>query len=269
MKIALIGDIVGKPGRLMIEQHLSTIRQAYGIDFVIANGENASHGFGLTKRNLEELLSYGVDLLTGGNHSFDKKEIAELFGGYPVIRPDNYPKGVAGQGYYITEGEGQKLAVINLLGEFSMPSVDNPFRHIQSRVKELKEQGIKNIVIDFHAETTAEKRTLLEMLKGEVSAIMGTHTHIGTDDLSIESETCYVTDVGLSGCRDGVIGMEPNAPIKSALSAIKQKFDIPKECKRILQMVVFEIEEGVCFDAYKLKVYDDQEPFVSQKALVD
>ncbi|MDD3342958.1 MAG: TIGR00282 family metallophosphoesterase [Sulfurospirillaceae bacterium] len=267
MKIGFIGDIVGRPGRVMLETHLKKLKTAYNLDVVIANGENASHGFGLNADNAKELFKSGVDMVTGGNHSWDKKEIMPLLDSLPILRPLNYPDGVPGRGVGILHVKEKALAVINVMGHFSMPMVDNPFIAVQKAVDALKEQGVKAIVIDFHAEATSEKRALHMMLKGDVSAIFGTHTHVGTDDLLVESGTCYVSDVGLSGCRDNVIGMDKAAPLKRFLTGLPASLDIPKKCKKILQMVICEIEEGKCIDAFKIRVFDDKEEILVQKAL--
>ncbi len=264
MKIAFIGDIVGKPGRLMLKAHLTRLKQEHFIDYVIANYENASHGFGLTEKNCKELLGYGVDMMTGGNHSFDKKEILTLFDSYPLIRPLNYPDATPGEGVYTTTVCGDSLAILNLMGHYTMPMVDNPFTRIATEVARLKSQGIKHIIIDIHAEASSEKQALLQMLKQDVSAILGTHTHVATDDLQVVEGCCYVTDVGLTGCRDGVIGMESSVPIRRFLSGLGGHFDVPKECKAILQMIVFELDdEGRCHQAQRVKIYDNHPKIVT------
>jgi metallophosphoesterase (TIGR00282 family) len=264
MKIGFIGDIVGRPGRMMIGRHLHRLRQEYGLDFVIGNYENASHGFGLTRKNADELLDYGIDMMTGGNHSFDKKEILTMFDSYPLIRPMNYPQATPGKGIYHTTVEGSDLAVLNLMGHYTMPMVDNPFTMITSVVASLKAEGIKHIIIDMHAEASAEKQALLHMLKSDVSAILGTHTHVATDDLSVIERCCYLTDVGLTGCRDGVIGMQSDIPIRRFLTGLGGHFDIADTCKAILQMVVFELDdEGRCVEAKKIKIYDDHPEIVT------
>lgn len=269
IKIAFIGDIVGKPGRLMLKRHLQRLQQEHFIDFTIANYENASHGFGLTEKNCIELLGYGIDMMTGGNHSFDKKEILNLFDTYPLIRPINYPKETPGKGLFQTTVFGHDLAVINLMGHYTMPMVDNPFTMIVDVVDKLQSEGIKHIVIDIHAEASSEKNALLHMLKDKVSAIIGTHTHVGTDDLQVMDGCCYATDVGLTGCRDGVIGIESTIPIKRFLTGLGGHFDVPDECKSILQMIVFELDDdGRCVDAEKIKIYDDK-PKIVTKAWVD
>jgi metallophosphoesterase (TIGR00282 family) len=265
LKIGFIGDIVGKPGRLMLKRHLKRLQQEHFVDFTIANYENASHGFGLTEKNCIELLGYNIDMMTGGNHSFDKKEILQLFDTYPLIRPLNYPKETPGKGLFKTTVLGHELAIINLMGHYTMPMVDNPFTLIQIEVDALKQEGIKHIVIDIHAEATSEKHALLQMLKEDVSAILGTHTHVGTDDLHVVDGCCYVSDVGLTGCRDGVIGMAAEVPIKRFLTGLGGHFDVPKECKAILQMIVFELDdEGLCVGAEKIKIYDDQPKIVTK-----
>jgi metallophosphoesterase (TIGR00282 family) len=264
MKIAFIGDIVGRPGREMIKKNLKRLREEEEIDFVIANYENASHGFGLTMNNSKELFSYGIDVMSGGNHSFDKKDIFELFDKYELLRPHNYPKGVPGTGCKVYDVCGEKLAVLNILGHFSMPMCDNPFHCAKESVQELKDAGVENIFIDFHAEATSEKRAMMKMLEGEVSAIIGTHTHVSTDDLQISSDTAYLTDIGLTGCRDNVIGMDKEVPIKKFLTGLPAHFDIPKKCKSILQMAVMEIADGKCSNAYKIKLFCDGRKFVNE-----
>jgi len=269
MRIGFIGDIVGKPGRLMIKSHLERLRREHTLDFVIGNYENASHGFGLTQKNADELLGYGIDMMTGGNHSFDKKEILTLFDTYPLIRPINYPQATPGKGIFQTKIGDTEVAILNLMGHYTMPMVDNPFTMITSVVTSLKAQGIKHIIIDMHAEASAEKQALLHMLKSDVSAILGTHTHVATDDLTIVEGCCYVTDVGLTGCRDGVIGMESEVPIRRFLTGLGGHFDIPDQCKAIFQMVVFELDEnGRCVAAEKIKIYDEK-PKIVTKAWVD
>lgn len=264
MKIAFIGDIVGRPGRVMISEHLKKLRVEFGIDFVIANYENASHGFGLTKKNAEELFKSGVDVMTGGNHTFDKKDIIELFDKMELLRPHNYPQSVSGEGMKIYEVGGEKLAVLNIMGHYGMPYVDNAFVCADESVKTLHVSGVKNIFVDFHAEASSEKRAMMMLLEGRVSAICGTHTHVGSDDLQISKGTGYLSDIGLTGCRDNVIGMDKKVPLEAFFTGIKGHFDIPKSCKKILQMVIYELEDGVCRDATKIKLFDHGEKIVTK-----
>lgn len=257
MKLGFIGDVVGKPGRQIIQKHLKTLKEKHALDFVIANTENASHGFGLTVKNANELFSYGIDMMTGGNHTWDKKEIFSLLDSMPILRPLNYPDGVPGYGIGYLEKDGFKLCVINLMGMFTMPWCENPFIVIQKELKNIEKSDA--IFIDFHAEATSEKRALMALLKGKVSAIIGTHTHVGTDDMVVDNGTLYVSDVGLTGCRDNVIGMEKEAPLKRFLTGLPASFDIPNRCKTILQMVIFELDGFTCKKAYKLRILDDNE----------
>lgn len=265
MKIGFIGDVVGKPGRQIIKRHLSRLRQEHFLDFVIANYENASHGFGLTEKNCVELLGYGIDMMSGGNHSFDKKEICTLFEKYPLIRPINYPKETPGSGVYRTPISDKEIAVINLMGYYTMPMVDNPFTKIKEEIERLKAEGTKHIIIDMHAEATSEKQALLHLLKEDVSAILGTHTHVATDDLQIRNGCCYVTDVGLTGCIDGVIGMDSEVPLKRFLTGMGGHYTVPESCHAIFQMVVFELDnEGRCVEAQKIKIYENEPKVVTQ-----
>ena len=270
MKIAFIGDIVGRPGRKIIKDKLEKLIAEHSIDCVIANGENVSHGFGLTVKNCDELMACGINIITGGNHSWDKKkEILSLLETHNVIRPANYPNEVPGDGYKILDINGEKLAVVNLMGLFAMPQVLNPFTYAIELVDKLKKDGINHIFIDFHAEASAEKRTLMQILQGKVSAICGTHTHVGTDDLEITNGTFYVTDLGLTGCRDNVIGMDSKVPIKKALTGLGGHFDIPKSCKTIMQIVIIDIgKDGKSNDAIKIKLYNNKDNVIS-KAIIN
>ncbi|NWF66780.1 MAG: YmdB family metallophosphoesterase [Campylobacterales bacterium] len=269
MRVAFIGDIVGRPGRDIIKDNLKKMRVDEKIDFVIANCENASHGFGLTSKNANELFSYGIDILTGGNHTWDKKEIIPLLDTMPILRPLNYPDGVAGNGIKIIQVKDEQLAVINLMGMYGMPQVLNPFTCAKDIVNRLLDEGVKNIFIDFHAETTSEKRTMFEMLKGKISVVVGTHTHVGTDDLMIQNGSCFLTDIGLTGCRDNVIGMESSAPIYRFLTGLPAKFDVPDKCKKILQMLIVDIEDGICLNAFKLKKYCNKDEVIKTDAIFE
>ena len=251
----------------MVKYHLPNIIKKFDIDFSIANYENASHGFGLTKKNAKELFNAGIDLMTGGNHSWDKKEIIKTIDELPILRPINLPINAPGVGIKRVKINNDDFIIINLMGYYGMPMVDNPFTKIIDIIEKLEKEGKKNILIDFHAEATSEKRALLAMLKGRVSAIVGSHTHVGTDDLVVDSGTFYVTDVGLTGCRDNVIGMDIKEPLDRFLTSVAAKFDVPNKCKKILQAVIFDInQDGKVNEAFKIKAYDDKEIFISQEA---
>lgn len=252
MKIGFIGDIVGRPGRFMVQKELKNIRKKFSLDFVFANYENASHGFGITEKNVKELVKSGVDFMTGGNHSWDKKDIIKVFDSLPLIRPLNLPTSSVGEGYKILEIKGKRVAIINLMGNFGMPMVDNPFTKI---VETLKNIDVNHTFIDFHAEATAEKRTLLMMLAGKVDMIYGTHTHTATDDYQLFKDTFYITDTGLTGCYDNVIGMESKAPIQRVLTGISTHNNVPepKDCYKVLQIVIadFETKKGFTYKVFE------------------
>jgi len=269
LRVAFIGDIVGRPGRKIIKSNLKNLIDRFDIDFVIANGENASHGFGLTVKNASELFNCGIDLITGGNHSWDKKkDILTLLETKPVLRPDNYPKEIPGSGVKILDINSIKVGVINLMGLYTMPQVLNPFTHAVELVDKLNNDGINHIFIDFHAEVTAEKRVLMQLLKGKVSAICGTHTHVGTDDLEISDGTFYVSDIGLTGCRDNVIGMDSKIPIQKALTGLGGHFDVPNNCKSIMQIIIVDIDKnGKARDGMKVKLYDDKDEIISKSVI--
>ena len=264
MRIGFIGDVVGRPGRALIKTHLNSLREEYKLDGVIANTENVSHGFGLTIKNAQELFNSGIDFMTGGNHTWDKKELIPALDTMPILRPLNYPLGVPGSGVGYLTCKDKRLAVINAMGYFAMPQSENAFLAIQNALENLEPND--GILIDFHGEATSEKRALLCWLKGKVSAIVGTHTHVGTDDLILIEGTGYVSDVGMTGCRDNVIGMDPKAPLQRFMTNLPVSLEVPNRCKGLLQMVVFEIEDSKCKEAFKIKLYegDEQNPLITK-----
>ena len=267
MRIAFCADIVGRPGRYMLKQHIAHIKREHKVDVVIANYENASHGFGLSAKNAKELFKLPIDLMTGGNHTWDKKDIIPLLDEMPLLRPINYPKATPGRGLEVMQVGDKQLAVINLMGHFTMPMVDNPFVQVLEVVERLEEEGVKHILIDFHAEATSEKRALLALLKGRVSAIVGSHTHVGTDDMTIDEGTFYVTDVGMTGCRDNSLGMDVKEVLERFLTGVSSRFDVPNNCKKMLQAVIFDLDdEGKCLEAFKVKAYDDALSKVTQSS---
>jgi metallophosphoesterase (TIGR00282 family) len=262
LRLLFIGDIVGKPGRVMVKHYVPKIKEKYNIDLVVANYENASHGYGVIPKNYKELKNSGIDVMTGGNHSFDKKEIFEIFKqDSAILRPLNMYEELPGHGIFVNEEK--KLAIISLMGDFAMPRFNNPFRIIEQYLKELKDYVI---FVDFHAEATAEKRAMFLMIKNQISALVGTHTHIGTDDLVIDNGTGYLTDIGLTGCFDNVIGMSEKEAIERAKTGFSKKFDVVDNCKKIFQAVVFDFDGKRCIDAFKIKAYSFEEEFISQRA---
>ncbi|MFQ5987737.1 MAG: YmdB family metallophosphoesterase, partial [Dehalococcoidia bacterium] len=203
MRILMVGDVIGRPGRRAVRTLLPGLRQEYNVDLVIANSENAAGGLGLTTETAEELLDFGVDVLTSGNHIWDQKEILPaLDGDLAILRPLNYPPGVPGRGYLI-KGE---VLVVNLVGRTFMGNFDCPFRTMDQLLEELSDRP-SVIIVDFHGEATSEKVALGWYLDGRVSALLGTHTHVGTIDARLLPKgTAFITDVGMTGPVDSVIG---------------------------------------------------------------
>lgn len=269
MRALFVGDVIGSPGREAVRRHLAVVKERYGVDVVILNAENIAAGFGVTLKTLAEMSGVGVDIFTSGNHIWDKNEAAEAMKKYPLIRPLNYPAELGGEGVKVVQIKGESLAVVNVMGHFSMPISDNPFKLAKAAVTGLKNDGIQNIFVDFHAETTSEKEAMWRYLAEDVSFVAGTHTHVGTDDLRIGCGCGFVTDVGLTGCRDGVIGVNKEEPIYRFLTGTGKRFVVNKECKKIFQAIVCDLEEGRCINAFKIKAYDDGEPFVSQEAYIE
>jgi len=221
--ILAIGDIIGRPGRRAIQAILPALRRQYGVEMVIANAENAAGGLGLTPSTVHELLGAGVDVITSGNHVWAQKEIIPyLDGEMPILRPMNYPPGVPGRGYIVTS----QAVVVNLMGRTFMGDLDCPFRAMDKLLAEL---GGKPpvIIVDFHAEATSEKMALGRYLDGRVSAVLGTHTHVGTIDAQVFPRgTAYVTDIGMTGPMDSVIGDDTEAVIQRFLTGMPHHLSV-------------------------------------------
>ncbi len=231
MKILMIGDIVGSPGRKAVEILTPKIKSREEIDFVIANAENAAGGSGLTPRLAEELFSYGVDVLTSGDHIWKKKEIVQLLDEEKrLLRPANYPKGVPGSGWGIYEIEGKmKIGVINLIGRIFMESVECPFRVGRELIEEIR-QETPIIIVDIHAEATSEKIALSWYFDGLISALFGTHTHVQTADERIYPKgTAYLTDVGMTGPHDSVIGRKVEQILTRFITQLPTRFEMAEE----------------------------------------
>ena len=237
MLILAIGDIVGKPGRRAVSQLLPGLRQQYRTGLVIANGENAAGGIGLTLSTAKELLDAGVNVLTSGNHIWVHKEIIPyLDGEMPILRPLNYPPGVPGKGH-IAIG---RVAVVNLIGRTFIGDFDCPFRAIDQLLTELKQPII---VVDFHAEATSEKVAMGRYLDGRVSAVLGTHTHVGTIDAQLLPHgTAYVTDIGMTGPLDSVIGDDAEAVIQRFLTGMPHRLSVGKG-KTALNAIVVKVDD--------------------------
>jgi len=235
----MIGDIVGQPGRQVVKELLPGLRQQYGLGLVIANAENVAGGLGLTSATAEELLSAGVDVLTSGNHIWAQKEIIpHLDGEMPILRPLNYPPGVPGKGYIVN----RQAMVVNLIGRTFMSDVDCPFRAIDQLLTEVKSKP-PVIIVDFHAEATSEKVAMGRYLDGRVSAVLGTHTHVGTSDSQLLPQgTAYVTDIGMTGPVDSVIGMETEVVIQRFLTGIPHRMSVARG-KTMFNAVLLRVDE--------------------------
>lgn len=242
MKLLFIADIVGEPGREMISKRLPGLINRENPDFVVANAENSAGGKGLTGMIAGELFGSGVDVITLGNHTFDRKEIESTIDNPKILRPANYPVGVPGNGWGVYETRaGKKIAVINLMGRVYMPILDDPFRKAGELIEKAAKET-KCIFVDFHAEITSEKQTMGWYLDGRVSAMCGTHTHIPTaDERVLPGGTAYITDAGMTGPSEGVIGMDKEVILKKYLTGIPQHFSIAKGAS-VMQGCVIEIE---------------------------
>jgi metallophosphoesterase (TIGR00282 family) len=242
MKILFVGDIVGQPGRTILRRALPHMRAQHGVEYVIANAENAAGGFGVTKEICDELLDLGIDCLTSGNHIWDKKEILPLIDLIPqLVRPANYPSRQPGRGMYVGRARrsGVAVATLNLSGRvFIGGSIDDPFRRAEQEIEKLKGEA-RVIVVDMHAEATSEKTALACFLDGRVTAVLGTHTHVPTGDERILTKgTAYCTDVGMTGPYDSVIGVEKAAIVERFLTGMPTRFETAKGDPRFAAVVI-------------------------------
>lgn len=247
MKILFIGDIVGRPGRRVVRQLVPILRQRFALDVVIANGENAAGGSGITPETAREIFEAGVDVITTGDHLWDQKEVMDAL---PVesrlLRPLNYPPGTPGQGSCVFEREGQiPIAVLNVQGRTFMPSLENPFLLARDEVQRLR-QRTPIIFVDVHAEATSEKIAMARMLDGHVSAVVGTHTHVQTADEQIfPGGTAFLCDAGFTGPHESILGREIEPIIKRFLTSLPQRFEVA--AKRVLlqgALVTVDVPSG-------------------------
>ena len=239
-RILFIGDIVGKPGRELLRRGLAALAAHRQADLVIANVENAAAGFGVTPDIADELLSAGVDVMTGGNHIWDKKEIFPYFAEQPrLIRPANYPAGAPGAGRYLARARnGVTVAVVNLMGRVFMTALDDPFRAALAEIDAIGTRS-RLVFVDFHAEATSEKVAMGWHLDGRATAVVGTHTHVQTaDERILPRGTAFITDVGMTGAHDSVIGVERSAILQRFLTALPQRFETATENPRLNGVLV-------------------------------
>ncbi|MFQ5933292.1 MAG: TIGR00282 family metallophosphoesterase [Dehalococcoidia bacterium] len=239
MRILMVGDIIGKPGRRAVQTLLPDLRKEYEIDLVIANAENAAGGYGLTLETSQELLMAGVDVITTGNHVYDQKEIIPyLDGELPILRPINFPTNNPGEGYLTKDN----VMVVNLIGRVFMKPVDCPFRTMDDLLSAARERP-PVVIVDFHSEATSEAGAMGWYLDGRVSSVLGTHTHVGTVDTQILPKgTAYLTDVGMVGPRLSVIGDDPEAVIQRFITMMHHRLSVAKGPVRFSSVLV-EVED--------------------------
>ena len=248
--VLFLGDIVGGKGRDTVARYLPRIKQEYKIDYVVANAENAAGGNGLTRQVAEELFSAGIDVLTSGNHIWDKREIFDFIEELPrVLRPGNYPPGTPGSGLFLTEvgSPPRPLAVINLSGRAFMPPIDCPFREFDSIYAALPPDTI--VLLDFHAEATSEKVAMGYYADGRAAAVVGTHTHVPTaDERMLPKGTAYITDAGMCGARESVLGVDVDLVIRKFTTGLPVRFAVPDSGHGILSGVIlkFDLGLGIC-----------------------
>ncbi|GMV48529.1 TIGR00282 family metallophosphoesterase [Nitrospirales bacterium NOB] len=228
MKVLMIGDIMGEPGRRAVARLLPRLVARHEVDVVVGNGENVAGGFGITPDLVDDLFELGVSVITTGNHAWDKKEILDVFPREPrLLRPANYPAGVPGKGSYVfTTPGGQSVAVLHLMGRAFMPTIDCPFQVGKREVERLKAE-VPTIVVDMHAEATSEKMAMGHYLDGLVTAVVGTHTHVQTaDEQILPKGTAYITDIGMTGPLHSVIGIKKELAIEKFLTGMPRRFEV-------------------------------------------
>ena len=244
MKILAVGDLIGNAGVSKLKKELNRIIEQENIDFVIVNGENAGEGMGITQKNFNDLLNEKIDVITMGNHTWGKKDIFKFIDHPKLLRPANYPKGVVGKGYSIYKCGNKKIGVINLIGRVDINVLsENPFIIGKEIVNKIKNE-VDIIVVDFHAEATAEKIAMARYLDGEITILYGTHTHVQTADETIfEKGTGYITDLGMTGPKHSVIVMDIDASIKRFVTTLPERYRIATgEC--MLNAVIFDVDDN-------------------------
>lgn len=243
MRILAVGDIVGSVGLKKLNEVLPNLKKEKNIDFVIVNGENVAGGMGITQKDFNSIIDAGADVVTLGNHTWAKKDVFSFIENERLIRPANYPKGVPGHGYGIYNCNNKKIAVISLIGRTDINILtENPFLEADYILNKIKDK-VNYIIVDFHAEATAEKIAMGYYLDGRINILFGTHTHIQTADEKILSKgTAYITDIGMTGPRDSVIGMDINASLKRFLTTLPERYKIA-EGESSFNACIFEIND--------------------------
>ncbi len=257
MKVLFIGDIIGSPGRRVVNNLIPAIVSEHKIDMVIANCENAAGGFGVTRGIVDELYRNKISVLTSGNHIWNRKETADFIEDYEtLLRPANYPEGSPGWGSVVARSiSGKPIGVLNLMGRVFMNPLDCPFRVAEKEIRKLKDET-NIIIVDMHAEATSEKQALGWFLDGKVSAVLGTHTHVQTaDERILPQGTAYITDVGMTGAFDSVIGMKKDIIIKKFLTLMPARYDVAKRDVWLQGVIVnIDDETGKSFSIERLNL---------------
>lgn len=253
MKILCIGDVCGHTGCEVVEEHLRKIKNENKIDLCIVNGENSADGNGILPKSALRLFDAGADVITGGNHTLQRREIYDELDSNPyLLRPANYPESTFGKGYCVVDFGKYHVAVVNISGLVYLDSLDSPFSTADRIIEKLHGDGIKNIIVDFHAEVTSEKRAFGFYLDGRVSAVYGTHTHIPTADADVlPNGTGYITDIGMCGSKHSVLGVKKEIIVSRFVTKIPERFVIEDEPPFIINGCIFEIDEntGKCLNA--------------------
>lgn len=243
MKIMLVGDVIGRPGRRSFREHTPRLRKEKGIDIVIVNGENSAGGKGITRKSLDELYQGGADIVTSGNHVWDKREVLEFIDREPfLIRPANYPEGAPGKGFCIYPFKAKNIGVINLSGRTFMPALDCPFQKAEQLLREM-DGRCDVILLDFHAEATSEKMAMGWHLDGHLQCLVGTHTHVQTaDERILPKGTAYITDLGMVGPWNSILGVKADIVVDKFLRALHSRFDLA-EAPNVYSAVVLEVDD--------------------------
>lgn len=265
MKILFLGDVVGSPGRKMVQEYLPKLKEKYHPSLTIINGENAAAGKGITKKIYKQFLEWGANVITMGNHTWNKKEIFEFIDDAKnMIRPANFPEGTPGKGMTFVNINGTEVAIINMQGRTFLPALDDPFRKMDQLIAEAKKRT-NLIFLDFHAETTSEKQAMGWYLDGQVSAIVGTHTHTQTaDERILPNGTAYITDVGMTGPYDAILGVNRESVIKRFLTHLPVRFEVDEKGRNQLNgaIITIDTKTGKASSIERILINDDHPFFV-------
>lgn len=247
MRILVIGDIIGNSGVKKIKEIIPNFKKENNIDFIIANAENSADGMGITVKIFEDLKKSNIDVMTMGNHTWGKREIFSIIDEPQIIRPANYSKGVPGKGYMIYECNGKNIAVINLIGRVDIAVLsENPFLKVEGIIEKIKDKA-DIIIIDFHAEATAEKIAMGYFLDGKVTCVYGTHTHVQTaDEKILEKGTAYITDIGMTGPVYSVIGMDVEASLKRFVTTLPERYKVSADKNIMMNGIILQINDETC-----------------------